>query len=160
MRLDEQYLELADTTILVYLPLDVNGVRFYQASWGVTGMVLSALLRVGEKTIPVGMKEEFPVPGQPWTARVEHYLPEFTIGQDGEPSTASLEWKKPALVIGFYNKKKLRIGTLAVGAPSPVTPRRRTLGRVFYRRRPYGGQPAGQGVGRRTDSILGRASEL
>jgi cytochrome c biogenesis protein len=113
---------LADTTIRVNQPLDVRRVRFYQASWGVTGMIRGSVLRVGNKTIDANMKEFFPVPGQPWLARVEHYLPDFTISSDGQPTTASLEWKNPALVIGFYNKKKDRLGTLAVSAPSPVTP--------------------------------------
>src|SRR5207247_8243078 len=68
----------------------------------------------------------------PWTARVEHYLPEFAIGPDGQPTTASLEWKNPALVIGFYNKKQTRIGTLVVGAPSPVTPPDATPWGMFF----------------------------
>ena len=113
---------LAETTIRVNQPLDVNHVRFYQASWGVTGMIRGAILRVGNKTISAAMKGTFPIPDEPWMGRVEHYLPDFIVGPDGQPSTASLEWKHPALVIGFYNKKNIQIGTLVLGAPSPVTP--------------------------------------
>jgi len=113
---------LADTTIRVNQPLDVHHVRFYQASWGVTGMIRGVILQIGNKTISAGMKGTFPIPDEPWTGRVEHYLPDFIIGPDGQPSTASLEWKHPAVVIGFYNKKNIQIGTLVLGAPSPVTP--------------------------------------
>ncbi len=112
---------LAKTTIRVNQPLDVNHVRFYQASWGVTGMIQKAILHVGGKTIERGMKESFPVPGQPWTARLEHYLPDFTIGEDGQPTTASLEWRNPVVVVGFYNKKQVRIGTMVLSAPNPAS---------------------------------------
>ncbi len=112
---------VADTTIRVNQPLDVNHVRFYQASWGVTGMIRGAVLQINGKDVPMGMKQTFPIPGEPWTGRLEHYLPDFTIGQDGQPTTASLEWKHPAIVIGFYNKKKTQIGTLVLGAPSPAS---------------------------------------
>lgn len=114
---------LADTTIRVNQPLDVRHIRFYQASWGVTGMVRRAVLDVAGKRYTLGMKETFPIPGQPLTGQISHYLPDFTISPDGEPSTASLEWKNPALVIGVLNKEKAQIATMAVSAPGPTTPK-------------------------------------
>jgi len=112
---------LADAMVRVNQPLDIHHIRFYQASWGVTGMVRQAVLKIGDRTVPLTMKQSFPIPGQPWTGRIEAYLPNFTIGANGEPTTANLEWKNPALLIGIYSKEQ-KIATLALQAPSPTGP--------------------------------------
>lgn len=121
---------LAERLLRVNEPMEVNGIRFYQASWGVTGMIQGALLHIGEKTRHVEMRKPFPIPPPPadlakesarWTARVEQYLPDFIWNPNGTPGSASLEWKNPALVIGYHTETGRRLGTLVVSAPSPVT---------------------------------------
>lgn len=121
VRLERPGMPILESTIRVNQPLDVRHVRFYQASWGVTGMIRQVVLNINGKKVETGMRGRFPIPGQPWTGRIENYLPDFTVSADGRPSTASLEWNKPAVVVGFYNHQDRLVGTLAVGAPSPVT---------------------------------------
>jgi len=124
--------ELAQRTIRVNAPLDIHSVRFYQATWGVTGMIDEAHLNVGGKVLELGMKDSFKVPSHPWRAQVEQYLPDFAIGEDGQPTSQSLEWKNPALILGFYTRENQRIGGLAIAAPSPVTPKEAKPWALFF----------------------------
>ncbi len=104
--------EIARKHIVVNDPLDVGGVRFYQASWGMTGMLKTAQLEIPRA------KGESAVVDLPWRERVmldektglsaeaQMLFPDFTVTDEGQPTTRGMEPNNPAVLVGFFQKDK------------------------------------------------------
>jgi cytochrome c biogenesis protein len=111
LRILDEGRTVAEKKIVVNDPLDVGGVRFYQASWGMTGMLRSATIEIPRREgngvlIHVPRGERVPVQGTGLSVGVEMALPEFTITQDGRPDTRGLEPNNPAVLFTFYQEDK------------------------------------------------------
>ncbi len=91
---------LGAKTIRVNDPLDIGGVRFYQASWGAGGMFRSVALRLGHALLRLPQRVPTRVPGTPFDVTADVMLPNFTIS-GGKADTASLELKNPAVRFTF-----------------------------------------------------------
>ncbi len=109
---------LAAKTIHVNDPLDYQGVRFYQASWGAGGMFRKVLLEIGGKAMELAQRRAEAIPGLPFRVEADMMLPDFTITPDGRPDTASLEPKNPAVRFAFFlGKNKTRALWLFMNFP-------------------------------------------
>lgn len=101
---------LVEKEIRVNEPLSLPGahglglVRMYQASWGATGMLKSATLAVGGKTLEIPMKSRTKLPGTGIEVEATMMLPDFRVGKDGRADTASMEPANPAVQMTFYQK--------------------------------------------------------
>ena len=102
MRVEKGDSVLGKKTIIVNDPLNVEGVMFYQASWGAGGMFRSVTLKVGEKTL-VQMPQRTPtaIPGTPFRVEADMMLPNF-VSNGGAPDTESLDLKNPAVRFVFH----------------------------------------------------------
>lgn len=83
-------------TIRVNDPLDIHGVRFYQASWGAGGMFKNVTLDLDGTPLTLAQRVPKKVPGTPFTVEADVLMPDFTVA-DGHADTASLELKNPAV---------------------------------------------------------------
>lgn len=108
---------VGEKKIVVNDPLDIGGVRFYQASWGMTGMLRSATLelprRGGEGLllhIPSGQKVK--LEGTDLAVAAEMLLPDFTVNAAGMADTAGLEPDNPAVLVSFYQQGGGRVASL------------------------------------------------
>jgi len=102
VRLYEGNRLLAQKTIIVNRPLDVQGTRFYQASWGMTGMLRSATLRVAGQRLVIPRGERVPIRGTPLSVEARMLYPDFDLDELGQPTTKSLEPNNPAVLVNFY----------------------------------------------------------
>jgi cytochrome c biogenesis protein len=93
---------ITQSTIIVNKPLDVGGVRFYQASWGMTGMLKSATLQVGRSRILIHRGERVPIRGTPLSVEAMMLYPDFDVDEAGRPTTKSLEPNNPAVLVRFF----------------------------------------------------------
>ena len=82
---------LGSKVIKVNQPLDVGGVRFYQASWGASGAVDSVTLDIGGRKVRVRGGEPAALAGGKIRVVADGIAPDFTIGPDGRADTRSLE---------------------------------------------------------------------
>lgn len=103
--------------IVVNEPLDIGGVRFYQASWGMTGMLRSAtleLLRPGGEgpAVKLPWREKVPLEGTGLQVAAEMLLPDFTVDAQGRPDTRGLEPNNPAVLVSFYDLEDRRVASL------------------------------------------------
>ncbi len=87
---------LGAKTIRVNHPLDIHGIRFYQASWGAAGMFRSATLNLDGTTLTLQQRVPKKIPGTPFAVEADVLMPDFTIS-DGRADTASLDLKNPAV---------------------------------------------------------------
>ncbi len=87
---------LGAKTIRVNHPLDINGIHFYQASWGAAGMFKSATLNLDGTALNLRQRVPQKIPGTPFTVEADVLMPDFTIA-DGRADTASLDIKNPAV---------------------------------------------------------------
>ncbi|MDE2038583.1 MAG: cytochrome c biogenesis protein ResB [Elusimicrobia bacterium] len=101
LRVESRGKLLAQKTIHVNDPLDIGGVRFYQASWGAGGMFRSATLKFGDSVIRLPQRVLKKIPGTPLSVEADVMLPDFTVDQDGQADTGSLELKDPAVRVFF-----------------------------------------------------------
>ncbi len=101
LRVEKNGEELGRKTIIVNDPLDIGGVRFYQASWGAGGMFRSVTLRLGRQELQLPQRTALPIPGTKIHAVAEMMLPNFTVGADGRADSASLDLKNPAVKLVF-----------------------------------------------------------
>jgi cytochrome c biogenesis protein len=92
--------EIGRKTILVNDPLDIGGVRFYQASWGAGGMFRSVTLKVGQTFIKLPQRKAMNIAGTPFKVMADLMLPNFGVGANG-PEAASLDMKNPAVRLVF-----------------------------------------------------------
>ena len=88
-------------TIRVNDPLEVEGLRFYQASWGATGDFRGVTLKLGERGIFVKRGVPKRLPGTTFKVQADAMVPDFMIGEDGRVGTASLEPVNPAARLRF-----------------------------------------------------------
>jgi len=99
---------LAEKRILVNEPVSLPGahglgmVRLYQASWGATGMVRSATLAVGDKTLEIPMGAKVRLPGTAIEVSADVMMPDFTVSAENRAETLSLEPVNPAVKVTFY----------------------------------------------------------
>jgi cytochrome c biogenesis protein len=93
---------ITQSTVIVNRPLDVDGVRFYQASWGMTGMLKSATLQVGNSRILIRRGERVPIRGTPLEVEAMMLYPDFDVDENGRPTTKSLEPNNPAVMVRFF----------------------------------------------------------
>ncbi|MBI4374849.1 MAG: cytochrome c biogenesis protein ResB [Elusimicrobia bacterium] len=100
MRVQQGDRELGAKTIYVNDPLDIGGVRFYQASWGAGGMFRSVTLKIGAQKLSLPQKKRVKIKGTPFTVEADMMLPNFTI-KDGQADTASLDLQNPAVRLSF-----------------------------------------------------------
>jgi cytochrome c biogenesis protein len=100
MRVEEKGKVLGEKTIIVNDPLDIDGVRFYQASWGAGGMFRSVTLKIGKTEIQMPQRTPTKIPGTPFTVSADLMLPNFRLN-DGVPDTDSLDLKNPAVRLSF-----------------------------------------------------------
>lgn len=91
---------LGAKTINVNDPLDIRGVRFYQASWGAGGMFRSVTLKLGHETLELPQKTPQRIAGTPFTVEADVLLPDFSISE-GRAANASLELANPAVRFAF-----------------------------------------------------------
>lgn len=91
---------LGAKTIYVNDPLDIGGVRFYQASWGAGGMFRSVTLRVGHELVQIPQRRPTRIPGTPFIVTADVMMPNFQANGDSA-DTASLDLKNPAVRFVF-----------------------------------------------------------
>lgn len=101
LRVEKDGVEIGRKRVVVNDPLDIGGVRFYQASWGAGGMFRSATLKLGPKhELQLPMRAPEKIAGTPFTVQADVMMPNFTI-TDGRADTASLDLKNPAVKVTF-----------------------------------------------------------
>lgn len=100
LRVEVKGEEVAAKTILVNDPLDVGGVRFYQASWGAGGMFRSVTLKLGRHEVVLPQRTPKKIEGTPFTLEADVMMPNFTAA-GGQPDTASLDLRNPAVRLTF-----------------------------------------------------------
>ncbi len=107
---------VAEKRIKVNDPLDVDGVRFYQASWGMTGMLNSATVEFARRggegpllRLPRG--ERVPLKNSALSASADMILPDFAVDAQGNADTKSLEPNNPAVLVSFYDGER-RVASL------------------------------------------------
>lgn len=100
MRVEKGGAVLGEKTIVVNDPLDIGGVRFYQATWGAGGMFRSATLEIGGKEVVLAQRAPTKLLGSPFTVEADMMLPNFTV-VNGQAQTASLDLKNPAVRFVF-----------------------------------------------------------
>ncbi len=91
---------LGQKLVRVNHPLDINGVRFYQASWGAGGMFRSVGLKLGSQILTLPQRTPVKIPGTPFTVSADVMLPNFVVN-NGQADTASLDLKNPAVRLLF-----------------------------------------------------------
>lgn len=102
MRVQKGGKVLGAKTIYVNDPLDIGGVRFYQASWGAGGMFRNVNLRIGKQDIVLPQRTAKSIPGTPFQVEADILMPDFVISQDGRAETGSLDLKNPAVRFVFH----------------------------------------------------------
>ena len=128
---------LAKERIVVNEPLDIDRVRFYQASWGMTHDFRSARLILAGREVELRQGERFPIKGSPLSVRANQFLPSFAVDEEGRATTSDYEGKNPALQVDFLSGDKVQAriwllkdvphaayriaedGTVAPAAPPP-----------------------------------------
>ncbi|MBI5629684.1 MAG: cytochrome c biogenesis protein ResB [Elusimicrobia bacterium] len=93
---------LGSKIIYVNDPLDIKGVRFYQASWGAGGMFRSATLKVGKQTVVLPQRGRKRIPGSPFEVEADVMMPNFAVSAGGQVENASLDLKNPAVRFIFH----------------------------------------------------------
>jgi cytochrome c biogenesis protein len=102
MRVQKRAEVLGEKTIAVNDPLDIRGIRFYQASWGAGGMFRTVTLRIARQELVLPQRSRERIPGSPFEVEADLMLPNFVVGPDGRADTASLDLKNPAVRLNFY----------------------------------------------------------
>lgn len=92
---------LARKVIKVNDPLDIGGVRFYQASWGAGGMFRSVTMRFGKHVLQIPQRTPTKIPGSRIRVSADVMLPNFTIGPDARADSSTLDLKNPAVKVRF-----------------------------------------------------------
>jgi cytochrome c biogenesis protein ResB len=100
--------EIGRKRIVVNDPLDIDRVRFYQASWGMTESFRRARLRMAGVSIDLKPNELTPIAGTALSVRANVFYPTFDIDQNGRAVSRDNNGGNPALQIDFLEKKQLR----------------------------------------------------
>ncbi len=101
LRVENKGKEIGAKTIIVNDPLDIGGVRFYQASWGAGGMFRSVTLKVGDTTVQMPQRTVEKIAGTPFAVEADVMMPNFTVN-GGSADTGSLDLKNPAVRFIFH----------------------------------------------------------
>ncbi len=100
LRVENGSTVLGEKTIGVNDPLDIGGVRFYQASWGAGGMFRSVTLKIGEHFLQLPQRTPGKIEGTPFTVAADMLLPSFRI-TNGQADSDGLDLKNPAVRFTF-----------------------------------------------------------
>ncbi len=95
--------------VVVNEPLDIKGVRFYQASWGMTDEFHLARLHMAGAVVDLKPREVVPIPRTSLSIRANAFYPTFDIDQNGRAYTRDYEGKNPALQVDFLEKDELKV---------------------------------------------------
>ncbi|OVE75280.1 hypothetical protein BVX98_08020 [bacterium F11] len=95
---------VAQKKITVNNPLDIEGVRFYQAFWGMADEFRSAQLWIGGNELEIRPGESTTISGTPYVIRANSFLPTFDLDEQSRPLTRDHEGHNPALLIEFLEK--------------------------------------------------------
>ena len=105
---------VAEKRIVVNEPLDIDRVRFYQASWGVSYLFRSAVLQVAGRELTLRPKEAVEIPGTelpggktPLSVRANRFIPTFDVDEHGHPTNRDHEGRNPALQIDFLRGERV-----------------------------------------------------
>ncbi|MBI4425671.1 MAG: cytochrome c biogenesis protein ResB [Elusimicrobia bacterium] len=109
---------LAAKKIQVNDPLDIDGIRFYQATWGAGGMFRSVTLTLGRHEVQMPQRTPTKIPDTKIRVVADMLLPNFTIGPDGRADSGSLDLKNPGVRLKFLvDGRETRPLWLLQGAP-------------------------------------------
>lgn len=111
VRVADRGREVARKRVAVNDPLDIGGVRFYQASWGMTGMLTAATLEVPRRgaeplRIRVPRGRRVPLEGTGLEVAVDLVLPDFIVNAAGQADTRGLEPDNPAVRVAFFRDEE------------------------------------------------------
>jgi cytochrome c biogenesis protein len=95
--------------IIVNDPLDIDRVRFYQASWGMTTEFRSATLVLAGREFHLGPKHIVQIPGTTLSVRANQFLPSFDINELGQPVTMDYQGVNPAVQMDFFKDNRLQV---------------------------------------------------
>ncbi|OGR56722.1 MAG: hypothetical protein A3I11_05865 [Elusimicrobia bacterium RIFCSPLOWO2_02_FULL_39_32] len=104
LRVFEKGLLVENKEIVVNEPLEYKKVRFYQASYGpyLKEARIGFFLRKDPKkspTVTLRLDEESPVPGTPYSLRILQFIPDFSMDENRQVSSRSVQANNPALQI-------------------------------------------------------------
>lgn len=100
LRIEVKGQPAAEKIITVNDPLDIGGVRFYQASWGAGGMFRSVTIKIGKHVVQLPQRTPKKIEGTPFTLEADVMMPNFAPN-GGEADTASLDLRNPAVRLTF-----------------------------------------------------------
>lgn len=100
---DDQAL-VAKQRIIVNEPLDVGGVRFYQATWGMTQEFHSAQLRFRASSLTLEPGRVVPFPGTSVAFRANVFAPSLGVDDHGFPVAGSSAGGNPALQVDVLER--------------------------------------------------------
>jgi cytochrome c biogenesis protein len=114
--------EIARGRVAVNHPLDIDGVRIYQASWGHTGALRSATLALGDgsKELVLPFRRRTPLPGTDLTVSADVFVPDFSLSPEGRPASLGVEPRNPALLVRFYKGNDVPWAGVWLVRDSPV----------------------------------------
>ncbi|HRY28859.1 MAG TPA: cytochrome c biogenesis protein ResB, partial [Elusimicrobiota bacterium] len=123
---------LADKKILVNDPLDVQGVRFYQASWGMTDSFRSVTLETPSSSLlDVARGQKIPLGGTNYRLTVEAVLPDFFVDEAGRADTRGFFPNNPAALVHFIDGEEA-VASFWLPARSPETAFRVAAGERLF----------------------------
>ncbi len=99
MRVSRAGRVLGAKTLKVNSPLDVEGVKFYQSSWGMSRDFRGATLQSGEESLRISQGRSIKIPKTGMTVKADAFLPDFNIGPDGRAESRSNAMSNPAIRI-------------------------------------------------------------
>jgi cytochrome c biogenesis protein len=99
---------LARKRIIVNDPLDLHGVRFYQASWGMAYEFRAAKLVVAGRIVELKPGVVTPLDGAPFSLRANIFYPTFGLDARGDATNVNFEGHNPALQIDFLEKGEIK----------------------------------------------------
>lgn len=95
--------------IVVNEPLDINRVRFYQASWGMSEAFHSVRLHLAGGVMELKARELKKITGTPYSVRVNRFLPTFSIDAHGHAENINSTGKNLAVQVDFVEKEKTHL---------------------------------------------------
>lgn len=87
--------------IVVNHPLDIDGVRFYQASWGMSDRFRTVRLFLGNSFLTLKPGEKVSIAGLPFSVRANSIMPSFDLDEAGRVITRDLEGRNLAVQMDF-----------------------------------------------------------
>lgn len=100
---------LAQKKIRVNHPLDINGVRFYQSSWGMTEDFRSVSLFLGGHKVILAPMQKVLIPKTPLALRPVQFFPSFDIDQNRHAINRNNNGENPAIKIEFLSGDQVQM---------------------------------------------------